>query len=205
MAQGVAARVSWKHVHPRVATCLSVCFLSLFWPLPLSCVSLPLVHSLHLLHPGHHPPCGGNRRAPNPLRTRRMRSIAPWRYTTLSHIESSQKLSWRPALDVQMDGVRKMPKKSVEKTTLMIINELDGFLHSLHTRRSENCWNLSCIITGSSTTKNYTAGSLKNAQFALCVPFSVTWCQGVENRVSDAEPALLKVWARRQTSWMMEA
>ena len=47
----------------------------------LSCVSQPLVHSLRLLYPGHHPPCGRNRRALNPLRTRRMRSIAPWRYT----------------------------------------------------------------------------------------------------------------------------
>ena len=34
------------------------------------------VHSLHLLHPDHHPPCGRNRRALNSLRTRRMRSIA---------------------------------------------------------------------------------------------------------------------------------
>ena len=31
---------------------------------------------LFLLYPGHHPPCGRNRRVLNPLRTRRMRSIA---------------------------------------------------------------------------------------------------------------------------------
>ena len=51
-------------------------------------VSLPFVHSLHLLYLGHHPPCGRNRGVLNPLRIRRMRSIAPWRYRTLSHFST---------------------------------------------------------------------------------------------------------------------
>ena len=41
--------------------------------LSLSRVSLPFVHSLHLLYPGHLPPYGRNRRVLKPLRTRRMR------------------------------------------------------------------------------------------------------------------------------------
>ena len=42
--------------------------------------------------------------------------------------------------------------------------EIDGFLHSLHTRRLENCWNLSLPSA---------VESRFSAQFALCVPVSV--------------------------------
>ena len=57
MAQGVAARVSQKHVHPHVIMCPIVrCLFT----------HLPFVRSFHLLYPGHHPPCGRNRRELNP-------------------------------------------------------------------------------------------------------------------------------------------
>ena len=51
-------------------------------------VSLHFAQYLLVLYPGHHPPCGRNRRVLNPLRTDRMRSIAPWRYTTISQVMS---------------------------------------------------------------------------------------------------------------------
>ena len=71
--------------HPHVIMCLIVRCLSSLWSLPLFRVSLLFVHFLHLLCPGHHPPCRWNRRALNPLRARRMR-IVPWWYTTLSRV-----------------------------------------------------------------------------------------------------------------------
>ena len=47
----------------------------------------------NLLYPGHHPPCDRKRRALNPLHSRRMRSIAPWRYTTLPQVMSPSTLT----------------------------------------------------------------------------------------------------------------
>ena len=70
----------------RMSSCVSPCVVSLRFDLFLSRLSLPFVHSLHLLYPGHHPPCGRNRRVLNPMRTRRTRSIAPWRYTSFSQV-----------------------------------------------------------------------------------------------------------------------
>ena len=46
-----------------------------------------LSHCLPALCPTHQLPCGRNRRGIKPLHSRTMRSIAPWRYTTLSHKE----------------------------------------------------------------------------------------------------------------------
>ena len=45
---------------------------------PVFRVSLHFAHSTYLIYPGHQPPCGRNRRVLNPMRTRRMRSVAPW-------------------------------------------------------------------------------------------------------------------------------
>ena len=59
----------------KVSTCLIVRCFSLFRLLPLFRVSLPFVHSLHLLCPAHHLPCGRNRRGLKPLHSRTMRSI----------------------------------------------------------------------------------------------------------------------------------
>ena len=58
--------------------------------MPLLSLSL-----LPVLCPELQPPCRRERRAPNPMRTRRMRSIAPWRYTTLSRA-SQRNLLFRP-------------------------------------------------------------------------------------------------------------
>ena len=68
-------------------TCLIVRCLSTHWSLPLFRVSLHLVQSLHLLY-SVHPPRGRNRRVQEPLRTRRMRSMALWRYKTLLQVMS---------------------------------------------------------------------------------------------------------------------
>ena len=47
-----------------------------------------LFHCLSVLCPAHQLPCGRNRRGIKPLHSRTMRSIAPWRYTTLSQVTS---------------------------------------------------------------------------------------------------------------------
>ena len=78
----VAQGVLIKHVHPHVITCLSV-VVSLCLTSSLSSASTPPLIS-YLVYPGHHPPCCRNRQALNPMRTCRKRSIAPWRYITLS-------------------------------------------------------------------------------------------------------------------------
>ena len=59
-----------------------------FGLLPLSLVPPRSLSLLPVLCPEQQLPCGRNRRALNPMRTRRMRSIAPWRYTTLSQVMS---------------------------------------------------------------------------------------------------------------------
>ena len=83
----VSQRVSHKnvfiHMSPRVWLCVVSSPIDLF--LSFGCLYLLFIF---FLYPGHHPPCGRNRRVLNPLRTRRMRSIAPWRYTTLSQVMS---------------------------------------------------------------------------------------------------------------------
>ena len=53
--------------------------------LPLSLVPLRFLTLLLVLCPEIQPPWCRERRAVNPIRTRKTRSIAPWRYTTLSH------------------------------------------------------------------------------------------------------------------------
>ena len=68
MAQGVAACVSWKHVHPHVIMSLIVRCLSIHWPLPLFWVSLPFVPFSSSPLSWSHPPCGRNRRVLDPLR-----------------------------------------------------------------------------------------------------------------------------------------
>ena len=78
-----------KHVHPHVITCLSVCcFLVLsFFFLCLSCLYFlshfylfsVLNFNLHVVEYAEHL---------NPMRTRKMRSIVQWRYTTLSQVVS---------------------------------------------------------------------------------------------------------------------
>ena len=91
-------------------TCSSTCHhvsnrsLSLH-PLISSCLSSvsAFLSTLRLAYPGHHPPCGRNRRGLNPLRTRRMRRIAPWRHT----------------LEEIMNGI-----KDEEKARLMVQNDL---------------------------------------------------------------------------------
>ena len=83
VAQGAARRVCMK-------TCSCTChhvserLLFLFSLLPPSLVRLRSLSLLLVLCPAFQPPCGRFRRALNPMRTRGMRSIAPWRYTTLS-------------------------------------------------------------------------------------------------------------------------
>ena len=65
----------------------------------LSRVPLHLLLFLHLLYLRHHPSCGRNRRVLNPQHTRRMRSIAPWRYTTLSQMMELYVLTtWQKSL-----------------------------------------------------------------------------------------------------------
>ena len=111
VAQGVARRVCIKHVHPHVITCLSVCCflvlssfflcLSCFYVLPVLCPELQL-------------PCCRERRALNPTRTRKMRSIAPWRHTTLSRFydpgtASSSGASHVPSQPLNIPSPRGMP------------------------------------------------------------------------------------------------
>ena len=76
-----------KHVHPHVITCLSVCCCLVLSSSSVSRAST-FSHCLRVLCPAHLLPCGRNRRGIKPMRTRRMRSIAPWRYTTLSQVMS---------------------------------------------------------------------------------------------------------------------
>ena len=59
-----------------------VCCLFVFVSLPLSPF---LFHTLPVLCPAHHLQCRHRRRL-KPLHSRTMRSIAPWRFSTLSHI-----------------------------------------------------------------------------------------------------------------------
>ena len=79
VAQGVSVRIS---LHPHAihdVTCLSVRLLSL-----RVCRRLPLLfHTLPVLCPALHLQCR-HRRGLKPQHSRRMRSIALWRYTTLS-------------------------------------------------------------------------------------------------------------------------
>ena len=67
----------------------------------LSPVSLPrlpfLFHSPPILCPAHHLQCR-ERRGLKPLHSRRMRSIAPWRYTILSQVMSRTSLTTSTAL-----------------------------------------------------------------------------------------------------------
>ena len=88
VAQGVSVRVSF---HPHAihdVTCLSVRWSFLVSFSPVSLLLPPLLFLiLPVLCPALHPQCC-HRRGLNPLRTRRMRSIAPWRYTILSQVMS---------------------------------------------------------------------------------------------------------------------
>ena len=91
VTQGVARRVCIKHVHPHVITCLSVCcFLVL--SLPLSLVPPLSLSVLPVFCPELQPPWCRERGVLNPIRTRKMRSIAPWRCTTLSQIMEPNQL-----------------------------------------------------------------------------------------------------------------
>ena len=84
VARGVSVRIA---LHPHAihdVTCLSVRCLSSFCLLSLYLSLLPLLsHCLLVLCPVHQLQCR-HRRGLNPLHSRRMRSIAPWRYT-ISH------------------------------------------------------------------------------------------------------------------------
>ena len=85
VAQGFARRVCIKHVHPHVIPCLSVCCFLVLSSSSVSRASLSL-SLLPVFCPELQPPCCRERRALNLMRTRKMRSIAPWRYATLSQI-----------------------------------------------------------------------------------------------------------------------
>ena len=63
------------------STCLSVCC---FLVLSSSSISRASTLSLSRLCPELQLPCCRERQALNPMRTRKMRSIEPWRYTTIS-------------------------------------------------------------------------------------------------------------------------
>ena len=96
VAQGVARRVciktcssTYHHVFERL---LFPCFVFL---LCLSCLIL-FFSLLPVLCPELHSPCGRERRALNPMRARKMRSIPLWRYTNLSHKVASH--AWRPSI-----------------------------------------------------------------------------------------------------------
>ena len=56
--------------------------------LPLPLAPLLFSHCLPVLCPAHQLPCRRNRRGLKPLHSRTMRSIAPWRCTTLSQVMS---------------------------------------------------------------------------------------------------------------------
>ena len=103
VAQGVARRVCIRDVHPHVIPRLSVwCFLVFF--LCLSCFSLSL---LPVFCPELQLPCCRERRALNQMRTRKMRSIAPWRYTTLSQIpcQEPQKPTKHPGAETPRPSI----------------------------------------------------------------------------------------------------
>ena len=75
----------------RMSSHVWVFVVSLLCLLPLSLSRLYfLSHCLLVLCPAHQLPCGRNRRGVKPLHSHTMRSIAPWRYTTLSHEQSYQ-------------------------------------------------------------------------------------------------------------------
>ena len=84
VAQGVFGAHS-LHLHViHDVTCLSVCcFFCIVFFLSLSRFYF-LSHCLPVLCPVHQLPCRRNRRGLKPLHSRTTRSIAPWRYTTLS-------------------------------------------------------------------------------------------------------------------------
>ena len=118
-----------KHFHPHVITFLIVRCLSTQWSLPLFRVSLHLVQSLPLLYSAH-PPCGRNRRVQEPLRTRRMRSMALWRYKTLSQSENKLALarsvtkwtSLRPTFsscDLIHSSHKRLPTKTITDNIVM--------------------------------------------------------------------------------------
>ena len=66
----------------------------------LSSVSTPCpISSPHSAHP----PCGRNRRVQEPLRTRRMRSMALWRYKTLIH--RFEKPKWSARMTEKADSL----------------------------------------------------------------------------------------------------
>ena len=83
-------------LHPHViqgVTCLSVrwlfsCFVFFF----LSLAPLLSLHCLPVLCPAHLLLQCRNRRGLNPVRIRTMRSIAPWRHTTLSQVYEANQL-----------------------------------------------------------------------------------------------------------------
>ena len=85
VAQGVARCVCIKHVHPHVITCLSVCCF-----LVLSSSSVSRASTFSLTHFNLFSVLNFNSRdvenagALNRKRTRKMRGIAPWRFSTLS-------------------------------------------------------------------------------------------------------------------------
>ena len=89
MAQGVVARVFVKraliHMSSRVWLCVVSPPIELFFSFECLCI---LSNFLHFLSSPHHPPCGRNCRVINPLCTRRTRSMALWRYNTLSQAMS---------------------------------------------------------------------------------------------------------------------
>ena len=84
----VSQRVPHKKMFMHVSSHVSAFVVSLFCPLPLSLVPLLFLSVLPVLCLELQLPCGRDRRALNPMRTRRTRSIAPWRYTTLSRFMS---------------------------------------------------------------------------------------------------------------------
>ena len=87
VAQGVSVRIS---LHPHAihdVTCLSVrCLSSFCLPSLYLSLLLCLFYSLLVLCPAHHLQCR-HRRGLKPLHSRTKRSIAPWRYTILSHTQ----------------------------------------------------------------------------------------------------------------------
>ena len=84
----VSHDVSAKNIFIHMSSPVWAFVVSLFCLLPLSLVPLRSLSLLLVLCPELQLPWCRERRALNPMRTRKMRSIAPWRYTTLSQVLS---------------------------------------------------------------------------------------------------------------------
>ena len=63
-----------------------------------------LSHCLLVLCPAHQLPCRGNLRGLKPLHSRTMRSVAPWRYTTLSHEDAEFRRDTRGSVHLSPRG-----------------------------------------------------------------------------------------------------